>query len=142
MFWAEVEDLTGWIVRLEPKEDHKLSYMEGYAYIIGKSLFPRDGWTGMFGISMKDVEYIMKPSEERIENFDKSIYDFHPIKYIGLEKTSSNPNLGKCYELNWKFVSEHPDYKLVHGYITSRQGNTLDHAWSENDTEVHDAVLD
>jgi hypothetical protein len=50
--------------------------------------------------------------------------------------------LGQCYILSWRAVSNQPGYKLVHGYITSRQGNTIDHAWCETETEVYDPVLD
>ena len=51
-------------------------------------------------------------------------------------------NIGRCYELNYKFVTNHHDYILVHGYITNLfpPYQTLDHAWCMKDNIVYDAV--
>jgi hypothetical protein len=53
--------------------------------------------------------------------------------------------LGRCYELNAKFVINNPQWTLVHGFINDRAfgtGNTIDHAWCELDDISYDAVLD
>lgn len=52
-------------------------------------------------------------------------------------------NLGKCYQLSWRWVTSHRDYKLVHGYI-SKQGSDIciDHAWVEKGNEVYDPVME
>ena len=51
-------------------------------------------------------------------------------------------NIGRCYELNFLFQVKNPDYKLVHGYITSifPPYQTIDHAWCVKDDIIYDAV--
>ena len=55
-----------------------------------------------------------------------------------------NNNIGRCYELNFLFQVRNPDYKLVHGYITSifPPYQTIDHAWCIKGDIVYDAVLE
>ena len=53
-------------------------------------------------------------------------------------------NIGRCYELNFLFQVSNPNYKLVHGYITSKfpPYQTIDHAWCIKGDMVYDAVLE
>ena len=56
-----------------------------------------------------------------------------------------NPNnLGKCYELSLQFVLSHPDWKLVHGYVTNRHppSQTIDHAWVQKDNIIRDVIFE
>jgi hypothetical protein len=56
-----------------------------------------------------------------------------------------NPRLGKCYEVSYKYITEHHEYTLVHGIITDNKfgtGKSLDHAWVEKDDQAYDVVLD
>ena len=54
-----------------------------------------------------------------------------------------NPRLGRCYELSYKYATSHPEWTLVHGYITNMDGSkTIDHAWVEKDEIVFDPVMD
>lgn len=56
-------------------------------------------------------------------------------------KTNINKRLGRCFELCYKFCQNHPDYKLVHGTITSKRNNvTIHHAWCKKDDVIYDAV--
>jgi len=51
-------------------------------------------------------------------------------------------NLGFCYELGYKFQQVHPEYILVHGYITNQSFpyQTIDHCWCMQDDIVYDAT--
>jgi hypothetical protein len=51
-------------------------------------------------------------------------------------------NIGRCYELNFLYQVAHPDYILVHGYITNPfpPNQTIDHTWCMKDNKVYDAV--
>lgn len=56
-----------------------------------------------------------------------------------------NPRLGRCYELSYKYATSHPEWTLVHGYITNMDGSkTIDHAWVEDKggEVVFDPVMD
>lgn len=51
-------------------------------------------------------------------------------------------NLGRCYELSFKYLISHPDWQLVHGYITSKwyPYQTIDHAWCIKDDTIYDVI--
>ena len=56
-----------------------------------------------------------------------------------------NPkNIGKCYELSLQFVLSHPDWNLIHGYITNKQPpfQMIDHSWCVKDDIVRDVVFE
>lgn len=62
-----------------------------------------------------------------------------------MAKKSIKRRIGRCFELNYKYVQENEDYSLVHGYITDLRKHppvTIPHAWSKKDSVVYDAVLD
>lgn len=52
--------------------------------------------------------------------------------------------VGECYKLNYEYIMMHPEYILVHGYITNiiPPYQTIDHAWCMKDNLVYDAVHD
>lgn len=52
--------------------------------------------------------------------------------------------LGRCYELSYNYIMAHPEYILVHGYITNiiPPYQIIDHAWCMKDDVVYDAVLE
>lgn len=53
-------------------------------------------------------------------------------------------NLGRCYELSFKYLVKHPDWQLVHGYITNifPPHQTIDHAWCMKDDIIYDVVYE
>lgn len=62
-----------------------------------------------------------------------------------MAKKSIKNRVGRCFELNYKFVQGNEDYSLVHGYITDLRKKppvTIPHAWSKKDSLIYDAVLD
>lgn len=59
--------------------------------------------------------------------------------------SSLKNRLGRCFELNYKFVVDNQEWSLVHGYITDIRGKqpvTVHHAWSKKGNLIYDAVLD
>lgn len=52
-------------------------------------------------------------------------------------------NIGECYILNYRYIVDNKDWKLVHGYITfpGRTHPVIPHAWCLRDDIVYDAVL-
>lgn len=52
-------------------------------------------------------------------------------------------DLGRCYELGYKFQQENPEYILVHGYLTNSLPpyQTIDHCWCMKDDIVYDPVF-
>lgn len=53
-----------------------------------------------------------------------------------LQEAIDKKKLGQCYILSGRYVMDHPDYKLVHGTITRKDGYTIQHAWTEKQTQV------
>ena len=53
-------------------------------------------------------------------------------------------NLGKCYQLGYQYQQKHPEWILVHGYITNFQYpyQTIDHCWLIKDNIVYDPVIE
>jgi hypothetical protein len=53
-------------------------------------------------------------------------------------------NLGRCYELAFKYLISHSDWELVHGYITNKfpPFQTIDHAWCMKDGVIHDEIFE
>ena len=55
---------------------------------------------------------------------------------INLTEAIDKKKLGRCYELSGRYVLDHPNYNLVHGTITRKDGYTIDHAWTEKNTQM------
>jgi len=53
-------------------------------------------------------------------------------------------NLGRCYELSFKYLISHSDWKLVHGYITNifPPHQTIDHAWCIKNDIIYDVIYE
>ena len=53
-------------------------------------------------------------------------------------------NLGRCYELSFKYQQINPEWKLVYGYITNKfpPFQTIDHAWCMKNGIVHDEIYE
>ena len=50
--------------------------------------------------------------------------------------------LGRCYELAYKFIKDHPEAKLIHGSIRgSGEEKRIKHAWCEVGDKVFDGIL-
>ena len=50
--------------------------------------------------------------------------------------------LGRCYELAYKFIKDHPEAKLIHGSIRgSGEEKRIKHAWCEIGDKVFDGIL-
>jgi hypothetical protein len=61
-----------------------------------------------------------------------------------MEKNLLSDRLGRCFELNYKFVMANPEYLLVHGYITNfkvKPPVSIAHAWCKSENTIYDAVL-
>ena len=95
----------------------------------------------MYELDEEDLDIIIK--------FVNSITSyFKEIKETGsriIERVneSMSDRLGKCYMLSYRYVSSNRGWNLVHGYITDskKTGRTIDHAWAEKGTKVHDPVV-
>src|SRR5665213_1135269 len=57
------------------------------------------------------------------------IYVQHYAKKM--EEALDKKKLGHCYDLSGRFVMDNPDWSLVHGTITRKDGYTIPHAWAE-----------
>ena len=53
-------------------------------------------------------------------------------------------NLGRCYELSFKYQQRNPEWKLIHGYITNKfpPFQIIDHAWCMKNGIIHDEIFE
>jgi len=106
----------------------------------------RPPYPGSSGAPDTIVDVLMYPTE----NQKQRVYNLRPDDFEVINESIDPKKLGKCFILSGRYVLEHPDSKLVHGTITRKDGYTIEHGWTEKQTQmgkynvtmVYDPVLD